>query len=75
MMNAGKAFFGTDKIAFDLKGPASTRSYTRFSDYVKDAIEGRILIGFHFRHADVNGAWLGKKAAQWVAKNEFRPVR
>jgi len=74
MMHSGIAFFGTDKVAFDLKGPTLTRSYTRFTDYVRDAIEGRILTGFHFRHADVQGAWIGKKAAQWVAKHEFRPV-
>jgi hypothetical protein len=38
-------------------------------------LDGRILIGFHFRHADVNGAWIGKKAAQWVDKYEFAPIR
>ena len=27
-------------------------------------IEGRILNGYHFRSADVQGAWLGKKVAQ-----------
>jgi hypothetical protein len=74
MMHAGRAFFGTDKVAFELKGPAATRSYHRFSDYVRDAINGRILIGFHFRHADVNGAWIGKKAAQWVDRHEFAPI-
>jgi hypothetical protein len=75
MMHSGRAFFGTDFVAFDLKGPAATRSYKRFTAYVRDAIEGRILTGFHFRHADVQGAWIGKKAAQWVAKHEFAPVR
>jgi len=71
MMTAGRAFFGTDNVAFELRNSASTRSYTQFSGYVKDAIEGRILIGFHFRHADVNGAWLGKTVAHWVATHEF----
>ena len=73
MMHSGIAFFGTDKVEFDLRGP-TTRSYTRFTDYVRDAIEGRILTGFHFRHADVQGAWIGKKAAQWVDKHEFGPA-
>jgi hypothetical protein len=77
MMSAGRAYFGTDFVSFDLKpaAPAVMRSYTRFSDYIRDAIEGRILTGFHFRHADVNGAWIGKKAAQWVAKHEFEPIK
>jgi hypothetical protein len=74
MMHSGRAFFGTDFVSFELKGPA-TRSYHRFTDYVRDAIEGRILTGFHFRHADVQGAWIGKKAAQWVAKHEFAPIK
>ena len=72
MMTAGRAFFGTDSVAFELRTTASTRPYTRFTGYMTDAIEGRILIGFHFRHADVNGAWLGKTVATWVAAHEFK---
>jgi hypothetical protein len=77
MMHGGREYFGTDFVSFELTPPAPAvkRSYTRFSDVVRDAIEGRILIGFHFRHADVNGAWIGKKAAQWVSKHEFAPIR
>ena len=71
-MNAGRAFFGTDNVAFDVTNSAGTRSYTQFTGYVHDAIEGRILIGFHFRSADENGAWLGQKAAQWVVNHDFR---
>jgi hypothetical protein len=73
MMHSGRAFFGTDFVAFDLKGP-TTRHYDRFTDYVRDAIEGRILTGFHFRSADVQGAWIGKKAAQWVEKRFLEPL-
>jgi hypothetical protein len=73
MMHSARAFFGTDFVAFDLKGP-STRHYERFTDYVRDAIDGRILTGFHFRSADVQGAWIGKKAAQWVDRHFFAPV-
>jgi hypothetical protein len=73
-MHAAKAFFGTDNVSFSITNPSATRSYTRFTAYVADAIEGRILIGFHFRHADENGAWLGKKVAQWVAGHEFQAV-
>lgn len=80
-----RLFFGTDKMDFQLTSPGapsgvpvtvpgSTRSYTRFSDVARDTIEGRILTGFHFRTADVDGAWIGKKAAQWVDKHEFQPI-
>ena len=73
MMHSAIEFFGTDFVSFDLVGP-TTRHYDRFTDYVRDAIDGRILTGFHFRHADVQAAWIGKKAAQWVAKHEFGAV-
>ena len=41
---------------------------------VKETIDGRILNGFHFRTADVHGAWIGKKTAQWIDKHYFAPV-
>jgi hypothetical protein len=76
LMHAAKAFFGTDKVEFRLTSPGSntTRSYSRFTDVVRDTIEGRIYTGFHFRTADVQGAWIGKKVAQWTAKHYFEAV-
>ena len=87
--NSARFFFGTDKYSFSLTSPGvpanpaagnpvgvpgSTRSYTRFTDVVDDTIDGRILNGYHFRTADVHGAWIGKKAAQWIDKHYFGPV-
>ncbi len=78
-MYAARLFFKTDRVAFTLNNPASTpptvRNYTRFSDVIRDAIDGRVLIGIHFRSADTQGAWLGKKVAQWVARHEFGPLK
>ncbi len=80
MMYSAKLFYGTDKIHFSLTSPGtaplagSTREYKRFTDVIHDTIEGRILTGFHFRSADVHGAKLGKKVAQWGAKHFFEPV-
>ncbi len=83
MMTSARLFFGTDKASFTLSSPGSTanglpgavtRPYTRFSGVIDDAIDGRIYTGFHFRTPDVQGAWLGKKAAQWVDKNFFEPT-
>jgi hypothetical protein len=86
---SARYFFGTDKFSFSLTSPGvpanadagnpvgvpgSTRSFTRFTGVVKDTINGRILNGFHFRTADVHGAWIGKKAAQWIDKHYFGPV-
>jgi hypothetical protein len=89
LWHSARLFFGTDKYEFQLTSPGiaanpaagnpvgvpgSTRSYDRFTDVIDDTIEGRILNGFHFRSTDVQGAWLGKKAAQWLDKHYFGPV-
>jgi hypothetical protein len=83
---SARLFFGTDKEAFSLTSPGvpanpaagnpigvpgSTRSYTRFTGVIDDTINGRILNGYHFRTPDVAGAWIGKKAAQWIDKHYF----
>ncbi len=78
MMHSAKAFFGTDNVSFDLTSPGTTppttRHYTRFTDVIQDTIDGRILTGFHFRTPDVQGAWLGKRAANWTASHFFQPA-
>ena len=71
IMNSAKAFFGSDQANFDLVGAGSTRSYTRFTDVIPDVIEARILLGIHFRTADVNGAELGRRVAAFVDANYF----
>jgi hypothetical protein len=89
LWQSARAFFGTDKMSFTLTSPGvpanaaagnpvgvagSPRDYTRFTDVIRDTIDGRILTGFHFRTADVHGAWIGKKVAQWVDKHYFEPI-
>ena len=79
-------FFGTDKYTFSLTSPGvpanpaagnpigvpgSVKTFDRFTDVIDGTINGRILNGYHFRTADVHGAWIGKKAAQWVDKHYF----
>lgn len=77
-MYAARLFFGTDRISYTLHNGASTpptvREYSRLTGVIKDAIDGRVLIGIHFRSADVQGAWLGKKVAQWVNRHAFGPA-
>ena len=76
MMHTAKGFFGTDKVSFQLASPVTgtTRPYDRFTFVLRDTIDARILLGIHFRNPDVQGAWLGKKVAQWVDKHYFEPV-
>ena len=87
--NSVRFFFGTDTYEFSLSSPGvpenaaagnpigvpgSIRTYGRFTDVVRDTIDGRILNGYHFRTADEHGAWIGKKTAQWIDKHFFGPV-
>jgi len=61
-------------MTFDLTSTGAvpiTRHYTRFSQVIDDAIDGRILVGLHFRRADVQGAWLGNKVARYLANHYF----
>ncbi|HEX5591057.1 MAG TPA: vanadium-dependent haloperoxidase [Candidatus Limnocylindrales bacterium] len=87
MFQAARFYFGTDRMSFSLTSsgvpvgpgvpvalPGSTRTYTRFTDIIRDAIDGRMLNGLHFRSADVQAAWIGKKAAQWLDKHYFEAV-
>ena len=70
-MNAGKAFFGSDRMDFSVvriapNVPNVTRDYHRLTDVVDDTIDARVLQGIHFRSADVQGARIGRQVAEWV---------
>jgi hypothetical protein len=71
VMNAAKAFFGSDQAEFDLTGTGSVRHYSSFTAVIPDVIEARIYGGLHFRTADVNGAELGRRVAEYVDANVF----
>ena len=75
MMHAAKRFFGSNTMTFTVeRTPGGTaRTYTRFTDVVRDTIDARIYLGIHFRTADVDGATLGKHVANWVASHYFKP--
>lgn len=72
-MQAAREYFRTDKVDLDLTNAAMgmTITYHRFSAVWKDTIEARMLNGLHFRNPDVQGAWLGRSVAKWVARHHF----
>jgi hypothetical protein len=76
MMYSATDFFRSERVTFSLTSPATGtfRTYNRFAAVLKDTIDARIYMGIHFRAPDEQGAWLGKKVAQWVARYYFRPV-
>jgi hypothetical protein len=78
-MQTAAIYFRSERISISLTssgtGTATTRTYKRFTAVLKDTIDARIYLGFHFRNPDVQGAWLGKKVAQWSARHYFQPIR
>jgi hypothetical protein len=73
------AFFGTDKVAFSVQSTVAavnqkTRYYQRFSDAAKEVYDARTWAGLHFRNSSMEGAWIGKKVARYVAASFFRPT-
>ena len=76
MIQAARAFFGTNDVRISLTSPvtSTTRTYSRLSGIVTDAINVRIWQGLHFRTADVQAAKLGRNVGAYVASHYFEPV-
>jgi hypothetical protein len=72
-------FFGTDKLGFEVTSLApqavrKSRWYYRFSDAADDVVEARILLGIHFRFADVAARQQGVRVADWTFGHFLLPV-
>jgi len=77
VLHSARAFFGTDRIAFDMHSgrfPGQPRHFERFSQAMKEIIDARVWGGIHFRNADEQGATIGKKVAHWLNEHYFQPV-
>src|SRR4030095_405060 len=73
-------FFETDSMEFSMTttniGPTNqdTRPYTSFSQAIQEVVDGRVLLGIHFRFADEASVKLGHDVVKWGFKNYLRPV-
>ena len=75
-------FFGTDWVPFEIykATPATVaictnpRVYRRISDAAEEVVEARILLGIHFRTADVEARRLGTRVAVNTFANALRPI-
>src|SRR4051812_3575816 len=70
------AAFGTGNVPFSLDSrvTGTTREYDRLHDVVKDVDWARVLVGFHFRNSDQQGAALGRKVGGYVVDHFFQPL-
>lgn len=67
----------TDKLQLTFTSTA-VPNVTRFYDSEKAAcqevVDARVWLGIHFRTADVRGARMGQKVADWALDHYFRPT-
>ena len=71
--------FGQE-IAFTIDSQAAglTKSsfrYTKTADFVRDVKNARVFGGMHYRNSVNDGATLGTRVGNYIARNYFRRVR
>ena len=49
----------------------NTRSFTSFSQALNEVIDARVYSGIHFRTADVQGARIGERVAEYAQEHYF----
>ena len=76
IFNTLQAFFGTDKVAFSAfsNNSLTTRTFSRFSQALKEVLGARVWGGIHFRTADVQGSIIGTKVSHYLVKHYFAPL-
>ena len=70
-------FFG-DEATFSTTAttlPGVTREFASFSEAAQENANSRIFIGFHFRHATIEGLKLGGKIGKVAFNHYLRPAR
>jgi PAP2 superfamily len=72
VMDTLQHFYGRDAATFSGTSPASTRTFTSFSQVCEDIVDARVWSGIHFRFADEEAAKIGRKVAHWGDRHAFR---
>ncbi len=58
----------------NLAAQTPTRNFIRFSQAADEMVEGRMLMGIHFRFPNVAGRKLGERVADYGFENYLKPV-
>jgi PAP2 superfamily len=71
-----KAYFGRPnlEVSIDSTVTGTTHTYRNVHEWQSEVESARIYVGIHYHHSVVQGGVLGRKVAQNVAVNYFRPV-
>jgi hypothetical protein len=80
LTDAVAAFFGTHKVTWTLTSDAPqalqrARRYSDLNALMREVDDARVWGGLHWRHTMRHGAQIGRKVAQHVTRNYFRPTR
>jgi hypothetical protein len=72
-----REFFGTKKLSLTLSSTTTGTSlvFSSTDDVIKAVNDARVFAGFHYRTSCVRGAVLGRKVANYIGKNYFRPTQ
>jgi len=65
-------YFGGDSATYSGTSPASTRTFTSYSQLCDDIVDARVWSGIHFRFADEEAAKLGRRVAHYGTRHAFR---
>ena len=77
IVDAARAYFKTNSMTFSLTSIGATpvtRHYKQFSGVIKDAIDGRVYVGLHFRRADEQAPGSARRQPDWATKHYFAPA-
>ena len=80
-INAIARFFGTTKITWTITASKAAapqlvkteRTYTNLSSLLHEIDNARVWAGLHWRHSLQSGGEIGRKVAEYVYENAFRP--
>lgn len=75
-VQAIETYFGTPAVPFVMDSTATNtvRRFEKVGDAIREVIEARIYIGYHFRSANVDGAALGRQTARYILERHFQPI-
>ena len=70
-----RSYYGTADVTFDMTSmvTGSSHHFTTTTALVDEVQIARIAGGMHFRTSTVEGEVLGRKVAQWIVANRFKP--
>jgi hypothetical protein len=58
-------FYGRDAATYSGTSPASSHTYTSFSELCDEIVDARVASGIHFRFADDEAEKIGRRVAHW----------